>query len=422
MSLASSREGLLRLVADLDDTAFRTQFHPEYSPIGWHVGHVVFQEEMFLLRRLAGRAPRLPDLDGVFDSFRSEKARRGQQLPDRAFLLEHAAGVRHDVERLLRERAGDPEAEALARFLANHERQHTEIVVTVRLLGGLYQSAPLVSAPRGSSPAPCASARDNEWQTLPGGTFPLGCTDDPDGWDNERPAHRVDVRGFLLQRFPVSEREWLEMMRAGGYSDRRLWSMEGWSFRVAQGLAAPFHWQADPDGGYSKRTLQGVAAVGGDCPVAHVSYYEAEAFARFVGARLPSEAEWEYAASWDPAARHKRRFPWGDELREHAADFGLVGPGPLPRGSHARGCSALGVEDLCGGVWEWVESAFQPYPGFSAGAYAAYSAPWFGTAYRVARGGSFATAPENARAAFRNWYAPHQREPCLGVRLARDLG
>src|SRR6478609_6118626 len=142
MSLASSRESLLRLVEDLDDAAFRTQFHPEFSPIGWHVGHVAFQEETFLLRRLGGRAPRFPELDEIFDSFRCEKAWRGPRLPERTFLLDYAAGVRHDVEEVLRQRAGDAEASALARFLSNHERQHAEIVVTVRLLGELYQAAP----------------------------------------------------------------------------------------------------------------------------------------------------------------------------------------------------------------------------------------------------------------------------------------
>jgi iron(II)-dependent oxidoreductase len=289
-------------------------------------------------------------------------------------------------------------------------------VVTVRLLGELYQST------RG---APCtvgAPVPDDEWCSLEGGSFPLGCSDDPDGWDNERPAHLVEVPSFRLQRYPVSERAWLEMMQAGGYADRSLWSAEGWAFRCAHALDAPLHWRPDRHGCYWKRTLGGPAPVGGGCPVAHVSFHEAEAFARFWGARLPSEEEWEYAAGWDPALRRKRRFPWGDVVQWGAADLDLSGPGPAALGRHRAGASAFGVEDLCGGVWEWVGSQFEPYPGFSAGAYAAYSAPWFGAKHRVARGGSFATAPENARVTFRNWYAPHQREPCLGVRLAQAFG
>ncbi len=415
MILAASRDSLLRLVEDLDDAAFRTQFHPEFSPIGWHVGHVAFQEETFLLRRLAGRAPRLPELDSLFDSFQSEKAGRGRRLPERAALLDYAARVRDDVECLLRERSGDPEALGLARFLANHERQHAEIIVTVRLLGELYQSAPNQAEGVGTSPP------ENEWRTLPGGEFLLGSHDDPDSWDNERPWHAVEIGSFRLQRFPVSERAWLEMMQAGGYATRSLWSQEGWQFRCSHGLEAPCHWQADRHGRFWKRSLSGPVPVGGACPVAHVSFHEAEAFARFSGARLPREAEWEYAASWDPLAGRKRRFPWGDEARSGVADLGLVGVSPAPLGIHRAGASALGVEELCGGVWEWVDSPFQPYPGFSAGAYAAYSAPWFGSEHRVVRGGSFATAPENARATFRNWYAAHQRQPCLGLRLAQDV-
>lgn len=414
-NLTLARSALLGVVEDLDERALRTQFHPEFSPIGWHLGHVAFQEEWFLLRRLGGRRALRPELDVLFDSFRSQKCARAAELPERCFLLEHAARVRSEVERLLAERGDDAEAQHLARFVANHERQHTEIVVSVRLLSELY--LPALRASAGASRR-AGDGAQSEWIDVRGGTFPLGTGADPDAADNEQRAHAVSVGDFSLARFPVTEAAWLEMMRAGGYAERRLWSEAGWAFLKQARVEAPLYWARESDG-YVCRSLAGLRPAGGACPVCHVSFHEAEAFARFAGARLPSEAEWEYAASWDARRAVKRRYPWGDTFRAGLSDLELSGASPGPCGSHPEGRSAFGVEDLCGGVWEWTSSAFAPYPGFSPGAYAGYSAPWFDGACRVARGGSFATAKENARATFRNWYARHLRVPCLGVRLAR---
>ncbi len=417
--LAASRHALLRVVADLDDDALRAQFHPEFSPIGWHLGHVVFQEECFLLRRLGQRAPLFSELDGVFDSFRSEKSSRSGRLPEKSFLLAYAERVRGEVARLLAERGGEPEAALLARMIANHELQHTEIVVSVRLLGELYLDGASLAGPASSANAPTPGA---PWIPVSGGTFPLGTSDDPDAADNERPAHLVSVDDFAFARFPVTEHEWLAWMASGGYEEPKLWSNAGWAFRSEKGICAPAHWERERDGSYVRRTLVGKRPVGENRPVCHVSFHEAEAFACFAGARLPTEVEWEYAASWDARRREKRRYPWGNELARERADLGLVGGAPAPCGGHPRGRSPDGLEDLCGGVWEWVSSQFEPYPGFSPGPYAGYSAPWFGSEHRVARGGSFATAAENARTTFRNWYALHLREPCLGLRLARRDG
>ncbi len=417
--LAASRQALLRVVADLDDDALRAQFHPEFSPIGWHLGHVVFQEDCFLLRRLGHCVRHSPELDSVFDSFRSEKSSRSGRLPDKSFLLAYAERVRGEVARLIEERGGEPEVAALARMIANHELQHAEIVVTVRLLGELYLDGATLAGPAAPASSPDPGA---QWIAVPGGTFPLGTSDDPDAADNERPAHLVSVDDFALARFPVTEREWLAWMGAGGYDERKLWSEAGWAFRTEKGISAPAHWERERDGSYVRRTLVGKRPVGESRPVCHVSFHEAGAFARFAGARLPTEVEWEYAASWDALRGEKRRYPWGNEPARERADLGLAGGAPAPCGTHPSGRTPDGLDDLCGGVWEWVSSQFEPYPGFSPGPYAGYSAPWFGSEHRVARGGSFATAAENARTTFRNWYALHLREPCLGLRLARRDG
>src|SRR5690606_34410469 len=204
---------------------------------------------------------------------------------------------------------------------------------------------------------------------------------------------------------------------AGGYERREWWSPEGWSWRTHHGVVAPGHWERSADGRWYRRALCGPTLAGGARPVAHVSWYEADAYARSQGARLPTEAEWERAAS---DARDKRRYPWGPSFEVGRADLGRCSGDCAALGAHPRGASPSGIEDLCGGVWEWVADHFAPYPGFVPGRYAEYSAPWFGARHRVARGGSWLTAPSNARVTFRNWYEPHVRQPCLGVRLVRD--
>lgn len=409
------------VLEDLTEAELRRQFHADFSPIGWHWGHVAWQAESWIWRRYGGRVPLRPELDGLFDSFRSRKEERGSALPSLAALRGYVDEVAEAVARLARERSDDPRLVLLWRLVANHERQHLEIVLIIRLLAALYVE-------RRASPVWAGREASSAWVTIEGGEFSQGCArPDPeladadlDAWDNECPGHRVRVETFRLQRFPVSEEEWLSWMEEGGYDDARLWSKAGWAWKTHNRIQAPEHWQRSREGQWWRRTLGGLVPAGGSRPVAHVSWFEADAYARSQAARLPSEVEWEYAASTSPKEATKRRFPWGDHFDAARADIGWRESAPFSRGAHPAGASAWGVEDLCGGVWEWVADAFRPYPGFEPGWYAEYSEPWFGSGHRVARGGSWLTAPANARTTFRNWYEPRVREPCLGVRLARD--
>lgn len=448
------------VASDLDEVALRTQFHPDFSPVGWHWGHAVWQRERWLLRQYKGAPAVAPAFDELFDTFRSPKHTRGRALPSKEELEAYELWVDREIERLEAEEPRSAKLTPLLHLARNHERQHAEIVLCVRLLGALYRE------PRSSEfigGAEHVGSRDNEWIGVPGGEFLLGCPPregswagraadaggpsecnvsaddsaacDPDAWDNEQRAHRVHVERFAMQRFAVSQEEWLGFMDAGGYERRAWWSDSGWGWRSAHAITAPAHWERARDGRWFERTLSGLAPVGDDCPVAHVSWYEAEAYARSQDARLPSEAEWEFAASWSlevscaaGGARGgqqgfdsvKRRFPWGQEFLPGCAELGRRSGTWSRRGAHPAGASAFGIEDLCGGVWEWTCDHFLPYPSFAPGPYADYSAPWFGSRHRVARGGSRLTAPQNARACFRNWYEPHVREPCLGVRLVRN--
>ncbi len=394
--LLSARSATLGLLQGLDDAALRTQFDPDFSPIAWHFGHVAWQEEGWLLRRLGGRSPLRPELDGVLDSFVSEKGTRAGQLPPFRDLVEYAERVRAGALAVLGQlepRDDDPLLRQghVAHFLANHERQHAEVIATVRLLGGLFVSG---AEPTAAAAVPSAF----DYVTFEPLRFTLGDGADPDGWDNERHGHVVDVAAFALRRGVVTNGEWLEMMQADGYQDERLWDDEGRRWLRESGAKSPLHWRQSSNG-WIERTLAGERPLRLDAPVAHVCFHEAQAFARFAGARLPSEAEWERAASWDQERRAKRRYPWGDDApAAGAACLACAWSAAAPAGAFPEAVSRDGLFDLCGGVWEWTRDTFRPYPGFSPQPYQGYSQPWFDDRHRVARGGSYMTrARERAR-------------------------
>jgi iron(II)-dependent oxidoreductase len=361
-------------LAGLSPDQLSRQYDPEFSPIAWHYGHVAWQEECFIARQLGRLPPFEPALDRLFDPRASAKATRSSELPDRRFIADYAARVRSTTFELLRQvefSDTDLLREGHAfRFIANHELQHAEIIATLRLMGGLTLAD---GATLAAAAEPAARAR------IAGGTFRLGSDDDPDRWDNEQRTHELDVPEFWLATRPVSSGEWLEFMRAGGYAEERLWTPQGFRWRARAKAEAPLHWRRGGDGQWLRSDLRGCTPVQPLEPVTHVCWHEACAFARFAGGRLPREPEWEKAARLAP-------FAGG----------------------------------MLGGVWEWVADAFAPYPGFRPQPYREYSEPWFDGRHRVARGGSYLSAPSLARVTFRNWYLEHIRQPVLGVRLAFD--
>jgi iron(II)-dependent oxidoreductase len=299
-------------------------------------------------------------------------------------------------------------------MVVSHEQQHDETMLqTLNLRRGPALLGTGSALPTGRPGVAGTSV------LVPGGPFPLGVdgVEEPFSLDNERPAHTVDVPAFRLGRVPVTNAEFAAFVDDGGYAQPHWWSARGWEHRTRAGLERPMGWH--PDG---TRTRFGIVEqLPGEEPVQHITFFEAEAYAAWAGGRLPTEAEWEKAAVWDPAAGRRRRFPWGSaEPTADLANLGGAALRPAPVGAYPAGASAYGVEQLMGDVWEWTSSGFEAWPGFTPMLYADYSAPFFGGDYRVLRGGSWAVGASILRPSFRNWDHPIRRQVFSGLRLAFD--
>ncbi|MFC4059209.1 SUMF1/EgtB/PvdO family nonheme iron enzyme, partial [Planomonospora corallina] len=256
----------------------------------------------------------------------------------------------------------------------------------------------------------------------PAGAADGGLSSCPEPWayDNERPAHTVSLPAYWIDACPVTNRAYLEFMEDGGYDRPRWWTPAGWEWRERSGKRAPAFWTRE-GGRWARRRFGRIEPLPPDEPVQHVCWYEADAYARWAGKRLPTEAEWEKAARHDPATGASRRFPWGDAGPgpEHA-NLGQRRLRPAPAGAFPAGVSPYGCHQMVGDVWEWTATGFTGYPGFRAFPYPEYSEVFFGDGYKVLRGGSWATHPSVARATFRNWDLPVRRQIFAGFRCARD--
>jgi iron(II)-dependent oxidoreductase len=304
------------------------------------------------------------------------------------------------------------------RMVLQHEYQHNETILqTLQLkLGTPYAPPARFDLPA----APAGRAAPGDMVRFPGGPVEIGTDDRSEAYDNERPRHLVELRPFFIDVNPVSNGEFLAFMAAGGYDRPEYWSEAGRRWLAESGARAPKYWFTS-EGRWMTRTMDRVGPVDPSHPVCHVCWYEAEAFASFAGKRLPSELEWEAAASWDPTAGRKRRFPWGDEPAAHQlANVDQLGFGTAPVGAYPRNVSPIGCRGMIGDVWEWTASDFRPWPGFEAFPYKEYSEVFFGDEYKVLRGGSWATRPGAMRNTFRNWDYPIRRQIFSGFRCARD--
>jgi gamma-glutamyl hercynylcysteine S-oxide synthase len=363
MAMDDARERTLALVAALSDEELERVHSPIMSPLSWDLGHIAAYEDLWLANRLGGLALLRPDLADVYDAFETPRAIRGEiEALGPADAKAYMAAVSERTAAVIAERgAGDGDG-VLCEMVLRHELQHSETMRQTMAIAGLLSSEDRakIGAPLDPREAPAG------WLRIPAGAFAMGAAEEGFAYDNERPRHTVEMRAFAIARRPVSNENWMRFSEGGGYERREWWSREGWAWKEEHDIT---HHPA-------------VAAGHPQASVCHVSWFEADAFARAHNARLPTETEWERAATWTQGSPE-----------------GMAGAGR---------------------VWEWTESHFDGYRGFVAYPYREYSQVFFGDAYRVLRGGSWATHPRVASVSFRNWDLPQRRQIFAGVRLARE--
>ena len=422
--LTDARARTLLLIGSVTEADLRRQHDPLMGPILWDLGHIAEFEHLWLVLNLGGEV-RFGEMPGLYNPFEHPRRVRGElQLPSLAETLEHMAAVRSRAFTGLV--CFDPESANpllrdgyVYRMVAQHEHQHDETILqTLRLKQGEPYRAPRAFAPPIevlAMPEPGMMVR------FPGGSVRIGTADRTAAYDNERPRHEIELEPFWIDVTPVTNGEYLGFMDDGGYARRDLWSDAGWAWlQENSSVSAPKYWVKSGNGwqvGWYDRTR----AVQTDHPVCHVSFHEAEAFARWAGKRLPTELEWEAAASWDPVRQTQRAYPWGDRAPTVAdANLDQLMFETTPVGSYRSNVSAIGCYGMIGDVWEWTTSDFNPYPVYETFPYPEYSEVFFGSEYKVLRGGCWATRTGVARTTFRNWDYPIRRQIFSGFRCARS--
>lgn len=414
-ALAEARERTLALVAPVSQEDLDRVHSPLMSPLVWDLGHIAAFEDLWLCIRAGGLEPLRPDLMAVYDASETPRAERGD-IPylRRDDALEYMEQVRERALAVLASADLSPDSDRLNAngfvwdLLIQHEHQHNETMLqTLQLAApGTFDPAVVAGsraagataaaggpAAVGASPesARNGSASDASPLILGGGTFEIGDAGQGFAYDNERPRHAVELTAFAIDRAPVTNGEYAEFVADGAYEQRELWTEAGWRWRESEQAGRPLYWTADG----RERRFDRIKPCDQTRPVMHVSCFEAEAYARWAGGRLPTEAEWETAATLLDGDRRGNL----DQL-----DFGPGAAGPF-----------------VGDCWEWTASEFTGYPGFRAFPYPEYSEVFFHSGYRVLRGASWATRPSVARATFRNWDHPQRRQIFSGFRCAYDV-
>jgi iron(II)-dependent oxidoreductase len=434
-ALAVERARTLELIAPLDEAQLTAQHSPLQSPIVWDLGHVANYEAQWAICAVDG-GDAAAALDPVYDPVRNPRRVRGElRLPDLDNARAYLAAVRERTQRRLERVSLDSRSPLLAdayvyAMIAQHEAQHSETILqTIQLIPNLTYEPRWREEPPAAARAPAGGMA-----RVAAGPFVMGTDDRRVAYDNERPARDVDLPAYQLDVAPVTNAEYLAFMSDGGYRRRELWCAEGraWLERtharhpgqwIATGGGGPRYERCEGDecDGWHERAFGRIAPLAPDRPVVHVCWYEASAYARWAGKRLPTEAEWEKAAAWDPRVQRVRRYPWGDAPPDGSrANLDQRRFAPAPAGAYPEGRSAAGCQQMIGDVWEWTASDFEPYPGFQAFPYEEYSAVHFGRGYKVLRGGSWATRAVAIRATFRNWDLPERRQIFAGFRCAAD--
>ena len=419
--LREVRHRTWRLTEDLSSQELMGPRLDIVNPVLWEIGHVGWFHEYWTLRHSHGHAPLIERGDRLWDSSAVPHATRWQlDLPDRAGTIAYMADVLARQEDKL---GGTPDEEAryFYELAIRHEDMHVEALTYSR------QTLSFASPPRlGDARRPDAGGLAGD-VAVPGGTWRLGSAAAGDFvFDNEKWAHETALAAFRIARAPVTNAEFAAFVEAGGYGKREFWSDAGWAWRQGRDrdrdAECPVYWLPKRDGVWRARRYRATEVLAPHTPVVFVTWFEAEAWCRWAGRRLPSEAEWEAAAVGAPSpdgtrlAEGSRRWPWGEAPPTAAhANLDYAFDGPIDVAACADGDSAFGCRQMIGNVWEWTASDFLPFVGFAADPYKDYSQPWFGTR-KVLRGGCWATSARIARPAYRNFFTPERNDVLAGFR------
>ena len=431
--LRDARQRTLALVQDLSDEQLIGPRLAIVNPMLWEIGHLAWFQSHWVLRHLRGLALSRTDADALYDSFKVAHDKRWDlPLPTRAETWRY---METELERALEQlhaRPLDRETEYFYRLVLFHEDMHDEAFTYTRQTLG-YPAPGFARAAAGASPTAGtdSGSREHRGQAgeaaapssvdVPGGTFLLGAAlDEPFVFDNEKWAHPVQLRPFRISRTAVTDGEFAAFVADGGYERRELWDQEGWAWRESGQVRLPLYWRR-AGSGWERRVFDRWQPLEPARTTIHVNWYEAAAYCRWAGRRLPSEVEWEAAAVAAAEGAVKRRYPWGEAppSPERANLDGDRG-GPIAADALPAGDSALGCRQLWGNVWEWTSTAFGPFPGFVVDPYQEYSQPWFDGRHTVLRGGCWATRTRLLRQTWRNFYTRDRRDVFAGFRTCES--
>lgn len=413
-----ARARTLTLIQGLDRDQLMGPRLPIVNPLRWEIGHTAYFYEYWVLRQHGGQPPGRPDVDRLYDSIRIPHDERWNlPLPELPETLGYMQGVRNRVCSGLHSGLEDPRRDYLVQYAVFHEDMHTEAFTYTRQT--LTYPEPAIGT--AADPAWRAGALAGD-ALIPGGTFWLGAqAQDGFCFDNEKWAHPVAVVPFRIARAAVSNREFAAFVDDGGYRRPELWDREGQAWRSQAGAEHPVYWRRGADG-WGLRRFDRWIPLPPDAAVIHVNWHEARAYCQWAGRRLPTELEWEVAAAGEPGpdgrslAPSKRRYPWGEAPPSpERANLDGNALGTVDVGAFPAGDSAFGCRQMIGNAWEWTDTVFGPYPGFTPDMYADYSQPLFGNT-RVLRGGCWATRSRLIRNTWRNYYGPERCDVFAGFR------
>lgn len=425
------RNQTIEIVKPLEIEDYVVQTEAFMSPPRWHLGHLSWFYDQLLRKYYHGHKPYKTNYDFYFNSYYLtfgelfNKSKRGTlSRPTVSETMEYWNWVNDEVYNFLKSANGNPNNEAVQLFVLgfNHEYQHQELMVydLQHLLADRYHPVKIAHAP------PSSTNLRKEMIKIPGGIFEMGFDKKKFAeffaYDIEMPVHKIYQNDFMIDKFPVTNGDYLEFIKDNGYKNFKFWLSEGWESVKQNNWAAPLYWRIGDNGDWFKIDFRGEKNISEitDEPVTNVSYFEADAFAKWCGKRLPTEGEWEKAAAFDEDKNANRLFPWGNKLPDDSCSnlFESKIWGTTSIGSYPDGQSYYGCHQMIGDNWEWTSSEFMPYPGFKSG-FTEYNDKWFNN-QKVLRGGSFGTPKLSTKNTYRNFFKTHERWMISGFRCAKD--